>query len=140
MFDQLFEGLRKASESSQRAQQEMLKQWAQQLPSASLNAAGSSVEWTSTLQRKWVEAVTDTLNRQREVIDSTCRTGLQLLEQGAHVVEAKSPDDARHMLEGVWRKVFETMKTQSEAQFQELRKASQSWLETAQAPLTKTPA
>ncbi|MEY4579702.1 MAG: hypothetical protein RL701_4405 [Pseudomonadota bacterium] len=140
MFDQLFEGMRKASESSQRAQQEMLKQWAQQWPSASLNAAGSSVEWSSTLQRKWVEAVTETLNRQREALDASCRTGLSLLEQSAHVVEAKSPDDARHVLEGVWRKVFETLKTQSDVQLQELRKASQAWLETAQAPLDKTPA
>jgi hypothetical protein len=135
MFDQLLEGLRKASESSTLAQQEVLKQWVQQWPSASLNAAGSSVEWMSSFQRRWVETATETMNRQREIIDATCRNGLQVLEQSTRMTEAKSPDEYRRGLEEVWKKVFDTLRTQSEAQVQELRKTSQTFLDAAQTPL-----
>ena len=135
MFDQLLEGFRKASESSTLAQQEVFKQWMQQWPSTSLSAAGSSVEWVSSFQRRWVETATETLNRQRDIIDATCRTGLQLLEQSTRMTEAKSPDDYRRGFEELWRKVFDTLRTQSEAQLQELKKTSQSMLDAAQTPL-----
>lgn len=135
MIDQLLEGFRKASESSLLAQQELFKQWVQQWPSASLNAAGSSVEWSSALQRRWVEAATETLNRQHEIVDAACRGGLQVLEQSARMSEAKSPEEYRRGLEELWRKVFETLRTQSDAQMQEMKKTSQSILDAAQTPL-----
>jgi hypothetical protein len=135
MFDQLLEGFRKASESSILAQQELLKQWLHQWPSASLNAAGSSVEWTSAFQRRWVETATEAMNRQREIIDQSCRNGLQVLEQSARMTEAKSPDEYRRGFEELWRKLFDGLRTQSEAQLQEMKKTSQSILDAAQTPL-----
>jgi hypothetical protein len=38
------------------------------------------------------------------------------------------------MLEELWRTMFEALKVQSEAQFAELKKSSQSVLEMAQGP------
>jgi hypothetical protein len=132
MFEQLFEGFRKASESSILAQQEMLKQWVQQWPTASLGAAGSAIERNSSFQKRWVESAVETWARHRELLDSTARAGLQFIEQSARISDAKSPDDYRRMLEELYRKTFDLLKIQSEAQFAELRKASQSFLEMAQ--------
>ena len=135
MFEQLFEGFRKASESSILAQQEMLKQWAQQWPAASLNAASSAFERNSAFQKRWIESAVETWERHRALLDSSARACLQFIEESARISDAKSPDDSRRMLEELWRKSLGVMKVQSEAQFAELKKASQSLLEVAQGPV-----
>lgn len=135
MFDQLFDGFRKASESSIVAQQEMLKQWVQQWPSASLSAASTAIERNNSFQKRWVESAAESLNRQRELLNTTCRASIQFVEQSARISDAKSPDDYRRLVEDLWRKLFEGLKEQSEAQLQELRKASEAWLEVAQVPM-----
>ena len=110
----------------------MLKQWNQQWPFASLSAAGSGLEKNGSLQKRLVEAMTETLNRQRELIESACRTSIQFLEHAARITDAKSPDDYRRLMEELWAKLFEGMKQQSEAQVQELKKTSETLLEVAQ--------
>lgn len=135
MFDQLFEGFRKASESSILAQQEMLKQAVQQWPTASISAASSAIERNSSFQKRLIQSAVDTWQRQRELVDSTTRATLQFIEQSARISDAKSPDDSRRMLEELWRKMFEVLKVQSEAQFAELKTASQNFLDVAQGPL-----
>jgi hypothetical protein len=135
MFEQLFEGFRKASESSILAQQEMLKQAVQQWPTASIGAASSAIEQNSSFQKRLIQSAVETWERHRELVDSTTRATLQFIEQSARISDAKSPDDYRRMLEELWRKMFDVLKVQSEAQFAELKKASQNFLEVAQGPL-----
>lgn len=132
MFDQLFENFRKASESSLQAQQEMFKQWMQQWPAAPLNATGTSAEWSSNLQKRWLESMKETLNRHREVLDTTYRSGIQVIEQAFRVSDAKSPDEYQRLVQELWRKLSETFKEQSEAQVREFQKASEKWLDVAQ--------
>ena len=134
MLDQLFDGFRKASESSIVAQQEMMKQWVSQWPSASLSAAGSALERNSTFQKRWVESATGSLTRQRELLDSTAKAGIQFVEQAARLVEARSPEDFRRLIEELWRKVFQGVREQSEAQFHELKSATEAWLSVLQVP------
>jgi hypothetical protein len=134
MFDQLFDGFRKASESSIVAQQEMIKQWVQQWPTASLSAAGSAIERNSEFHKRWVESATSTLTRQRELLDNACKSGVQLIEQAARLSDARSPDDFRKLMEELWRKMFQGMKDQSEAQFVELKNASEALLTAVQVP------
>jgi hypothetical protein len=132
MFDQLFESFRKASESSLQAQQAMFKQWVQQWPLASSIAPGASSQRINELQRRWAESMTEALNRHREVLDSSYRSGIQVIEQAFRVTDAKSPEDYRRVVEDLWRKLSETFKEQSETQMRELQKTMERWLEAAQ--------
>jgi len=132
MFEQLYEGLRKASESAMIAQQELMKQWMQQLPSTAPSSAQGTVESSSVFQRRWLESATETLTKQRELLDSACEAGVQLVAQTAKLSGAKSAEDYRQLAEELWRKMFELVRNQSEAQLQQLMKASQAWLEAAQ--------
>jgi hypothetical protein len=129
VFDQMFDSFRKASESSLQMQQEMFKQWAPQWPSMPLNAAGASAEWARKFQKRWIEFMTDSLNKQRESLDSMYKSGIQVIEQAFHLTEAKTPDDYRHMVEELWRKMFEISKDQSETQLREFQKGVEKWLE-----------
>ena len=99
MLDQLFESFRKTSECSMHMQEEMYKQWAQQWPTLPLNAAGVSAEWVQTFQKRWIEFMTDSLNKHRESLDSMYKSSIQVIERASHLSEAKSPDDFRRMVE-----------------------------------------
>lgn len=129
VFDQMFESFRRASESSLQMQQEMFKQWAPQWPSMPLNAATASADWTRTFQKRWIEFMTDSLNKQRESLDSVYKSGIQVIEQTFRLSEAKSPDDYRRMVEDLWRKMVEISKDQSETQLREFQKGVEKWLE-----------
>jgi hypothetical protein len=132
MFDQLFESFRKASESSLQAQQALFKQWAQQLPLASSSVPGAAGPRIAEFQRRLAESMTETLNRHREVLDSTYRSGIQLIEQAFRVTDAKSPEDYRRVIEDLWRKLSDTFKEQSEVQVRELQKTAERWIDAAQ--------
>src|SRR5262245_30695760 len=65
MFDQLIDGVRKASESSLQMQQEMFKQWTR-LFSGPTHEAGVQADWGRNVQKRWVELGVETLHRHRE--------------------------------------------------------------------------
>lgn len=131
MVDQLFDNFRKASESSLQMQQELFKQWAQQWGSGAPQA-GASSDVGRTVQKRWVELGVELLNKHRESLDATYRSGIQIIEQSFGASEAKSPDDYRHLTEELWRKLFETYKSQTEAQFNAFQHWSAKSAEAAQ--------
>lgn len=132
MFEQLFETFRRASESSSQTQQELYRQWLQQLPNSPLNVAGLSADQAVAFQKKLAEAVTEALNRHRESLHAIYGSGIQVIERIFRVAEAKTPDDYRHLLEEVWRKLADTFREQSESQFHEFQKGMETWLDVAQ--------
>jgi len=131
MLEQPFEGFRKASESSLQLQQELFKHWAQQWLSTPPNF-GISAEWSRNFQKRWMDSTLELLNKHRESVETAYKSGIQLIEQAFRVSEAKSAEDYRKIAEDVWRKLFETFKTQSEAQLRDFLKWAESSLDMAQ--------
>lgn len=131
MFDQLFDSFRKASEASLQAQQEMFRQWVQQWPSAPLSAGGGPGDW-SEMQKRWLDATKDSLNRHRAMLDATYKSGIDVIEQTFRVSEARSPEDYRRLVEELWRKLSDTFKAQSETLFREFQGATEKWAEKTQ--------
>jgi hypothetical protein len=124
MFDQLVDGVRKASESSLHMQQEMLKQWSR-LWLSTAPGPGLAGEVNRVTQKKWLELGLEMLEKHRELLDSTYRSGIQLIEQTFQVADAKSGDDYRRIVEDLWRKLFDLQKQQAESQFRDF----QTWFE-----------
>lgn len=125
MMDQFFETFRKASESSLQIQQEFMKQLTQPWMSGGPfgGSGGAAGDAGRNFQKRWLELSVDLLNKHRQSLDSTYAAGIQIIEQTFRATDAKSPDDYRHVVEDLWRKLFDTFKTQSEAQFS----AFQDW-------------
>ena len=84
------------------------------------------------VQKRWLEFASDTLNKQRALLDSLYRSGIELIEHAFRVTEAKSPEDYRRLVEELWRKLSDSFKAQSEAQLREFQDATAKWLERAQ--------
>jgi hypothetical protein len=120
MFDQLIDGVRKASESSLQMQQELFKNWTR-LFTAPAQEAGAQADWGRGSQKRWLELGVEMLNRHREAIDNIYKSGIQIIEQTFHVSEARSADDYRRMVEDLWRKLFDLQKSQSESQFRDFQ-------------------
>jgi len=120
MFDQLIDGVRKASESSLQMQQEMFKQWTR-LFAGPGHDAGGAADWGRGAQKRWVELGIEMLHRHREAMDTTYRSGIQIIEQTFSVAEAKSPDDYRRTVDDLWRKLFDLQKQQSESQMRDFQ-------------------
>jgi len=131
MFTQLLESFRKVSESSLHAGQEMLKQWVQHAQPQSLGVASTPQEWTEAFQKRWAESASEALNKHRELVDATYKSGIEMIEQSFRVGEARSLGDNRKLVEEVWRRLSDTYKSQTEAQFREFQNATASWLAMA---------
>lgn len=129
MFEQVFDGFRKASESSLHMQQELMRQWSQQWTTVPTTPAPGTTEWGGNLHKRWIELSIELLNKQRESLDGIYRAGVRVLEQTLRVSDAKSPDEYRRVVEDVMQKVYETVRDQSETQLRELQKLAERSLE-----------
>lgn len=138
MFDQLFESFRKASESSLQAQQDFFKSWAQQWPSTPLSGSSTPSDW-SEAQKRWLEATSEALNKHRSFLDSTYKSGIELIEHGFRFTEARTPEDYRRLVEELWRKLTDTVKTQSESQYREIQNAAEKWADKGYSARTPSP-
>src|SRR4051812_41701699 len=99
MYDQLFDTYRKMSESWMQVQQDMLRTTVQQWATNPPNTVGATTDWTRTFQKKSIELVIEFLNRQREAVDSSFRSMIQLIEQSGRIPDAKSSEDYRRVVE-----------------------------------------
>ena len=129
MIDQMFDTFRKTSASFLQMQQELFKQWIQQWPAVPMEVAGASADWMQKLQKRWFEFTTESLNMHRELLDSMYRAGIQIMEQAFRLSESTNPDEYRREVAELRRKMFETFKGQSEAQFREFEKEAEKWFE-----------
>jgi hypothetical protein len=125
MFDQLVDGVRKASESSLHLQQEMFRNWTRMFLSAPPGAASPAGEADRAAQKRWMELGLEVLDKHRAAIDTTYRAGIQLIEQTFQLADAKSGDDYRKVVEQLWHRLFDLQKEQAESQFRDF----QAWLE-----------
>jgi hypothetical protein len=133
MFEQVLDSFRRASESSLQTQQEMFKQWTQQWLSAPLAMpVVASGDGAKNAQKRWLELTLEVLNKHRATLDATYSSGIQVIEQMFRVTEAKSPEDSRRLVEEIWRKLFDTLKGQSETQLRDFQKWAEQSFELAQ--------
>ena len=151
MFDMILENYRKATESTMKLQQDVLRTWTMQLPQMfgpqtfglpfmggpASGSAGSSMPgaaWLGQLsdaQKKWGETVTDMLNKHRESLDAQYKAGIRTIEEAFKVGEAKDPQQFRRLTEELWKHSFECLKTVAEAQTRDVQAAMEKLYEVA---------
>jgi hypothetical protein len=125
MFEELVDGVRRASESTLQLQQEMFGNWTRQWLSAAPSGAAPQAGENGAAQKRWFELGLEMLHKHRETLDSTYRSAIQLLETAMHLPEAKSGEDYRKTVEELSRKVFDLQKEQAERRYGDL----QTWFE-----------
>jgi hypothetical protein len=132
MLDQIFELSRKATESSLQMQQLLFKHLTQDWQALSPTTLGA--DCGANMGKRLADATIETLNKQRETIDSAFKAGIQTLEQLNRISEAKSADERVRTAEDVWRKLFDAFKGQAETQFREFQTMAEKSFEMAHKP------
>jgi len=148
MFDMILENYRKATESTMKLQQDVLRNWTMQwpqmfgaqtfgLPFLGGPASGSAMPgaaWLEQLrdaQKKWGETVTEMLNKHRETLDAEYRAGIAAIDGAFRVAEAKDPQQFRKLTEELWRHNHECLKSLAESQMRDIQAVMQKWFDLA---------
>jgi hypothetical protein len=132
MIDQVFDSFRKASETTLQMQQELFKQWTSQWTTHTPTLPSAPAAWTEgahSFQKKWLETVTELMNKHRESLDSQYKAGIRAIEEAFRVTEAKTPDDYRRLTEDLWKKMFDNVKSSAETQIRDFQAGVQKWFE-----------
>jgi hypothetical protein len=126
MFDQVFECMRKATETTLQMQQEMLQKWVSLWPTV----PPSKLAWgeqAQKLQKKWAEFYEDALKKQRETLETQLKAGLKNIEEAFRIAEAKDAEELRAKTIELWEKVFDSLRQAYEAQARDFQAAVCRW-------------
>jgi molecular chaperone DnaK (HSP70) len=128
MFEQVYESLRKATEANMQTQQEMFRKMFTMWPGMPFPMT-TPADQIQQFQRKWAEAVGDTLKRQRELIEVQFKAGIENLEKAFQIAGSKNPEELRAKTLELWQKCFENLRQAYEAQVREFQAAMSKWVE-----------
>lgn len=114
MFVEMFDTFRKATEAAVQMQQEMVKPWLANGPAARAvatlptaealpEAVEGMVEQVQGFQKEWAGAMTDLLEKQRELVDAQFELGIQVWKDAVQVALARDPEQFRKSTETFWK-------------------------------------
>ena len=131
MFEQVYDSLRTATESSIHMQQEMFKTWIGMWPGvpAMGNGGGEPFKKYQKFQQKWAEFVADMVKKQREVMEAQFSAGLKNIEEAFRLGEIKDPEEVRAKTIELWQKSFESVRKLFETQLRDVQAAMAKWTE-----------
>jgi hypothetical protein len=125
MFDQVFESLQKATESSIALQQEMFRKWIGLWPG--IPGSAFPLGDLQKFQKKWVEVVGELVKKQNQSLETQFKAGLQTIEDAFRLTEVKDPEELRARTMELWQKTFDTLRQVSEAQMRDFQTAVSKW-------------
>jgi hypothetical protein len=128
VFDQAFEGFRKAAESTLHMQQDMFRQWTKFWPGFP-TPQSEFTERIQKFQKDWAKTVSDVTRKFQESWDAHYKNGTKLLAEAFKAAETKDPEELRKKTEELWSKTFECLKGLAQAQVNDFQAASQKWIE-----------
>jgi len=127
MFEQVFENLRKASDSAIAMQHEMFNKWVSLWPG--VPAVPPTFAEPMKFQKKWVEVVGDLIKKQRESLEAQFSAGLGNIEKAFHLAEAQNPEELRAKTVELWQKTFDCLRQTYEAQGRDFQAAMGKYAE-----------
>jgi len=126
MFDQVFDSMRKAADSTIAMQQDLFNRWVglwSGIPG--VPSAGEPQK----LQKKWLEAVSEVVKTRRETMEAQFSAGMQNIEEAFRLAEAKDPEELRTKTVALWQKMFDCLRQTSEVQIRDFQTAVAKWTE-----------
>jgi hypothetical protein len=129
MFDQVMDTFRKMTESTLKAQQQLMRQWAH-VPSVVTTPFNvPEVEHLRAYQKQVSTTLTELMKRHRETLDAQYGLDIQALEEAFRVGDTKDPAEFMKRTEELCKHSFDCIKAVAEDQMKGLQAASEKWLE-----------
>jgi hypothetical protein len=118
MMEQLMELSRRATESSLRTQQTLLRHWAQGWLSTS---TGMASDWGADVRNQWIDLATEVFKKHREALEATRKASIETMEKAFRVCEAQASEASLTAVEDVWKSILEVIQGQVESQLREVQ-------------------
>jgi hypothetical protein len=128
MFEQAFDNLRLAAETSIHMQQELFKTWVSVWPGLAPPPHAGNDKFQKA-QKKWAEFVADLVKKERETLETQFSAGLKNIEEAFRLAEAKEPEELRAKTIELWQKSIDCMRQTYEAQMRDFQAAVLKWTE-----------
>lgn len=128
MFEEVFENLRKATEATVQAQQEMFRKGSSLWTSVP-SSPSAWQEQVQKFQKKWHQTVTELLKKQRETLETYFNASRRGLEESFRLAEAKDPEEFRAKMLELWTKTFDYLRQTAETQLKDFQTAFEKWSE-----------
>jgi hypothetical protein len=127
MFDQVFDNLRKSTEATIQAQQELFKTWTNLWPGVSASPA----VWGEPLKypQKCAEVASELFQKQSISLEAQFAAGLHTCGEAFHLAEAKDPEELRVKTLELCKKTFDCLREVYQAQARDFQAALGKWTE-----------
>lgn len=127
MLEQVVDNLKKATETTLNVQKEMFEKWVALWPGTP--AVGNKLpEQAQQAQKRWVEFVSDLVQKQKEVLEKQFQAGIKNLEN-FKLTEVKGPEQFQAQTMELWKKSFDCLRQAYEAQMGVVLAAAGKWSE-----------
>ena len=126
VFEEVFQNIRKAAETSLKMQQEMLSQWSVLWPGMPTPQSA----WLNQVQQfrsKFMSTVSDLARKHGDVVDRQYKAALESLDAALEATEASTPEEVRRKTEHLCRKTLDCMREMTESQIREFQEAITKW-------------
>jgi hypothetical protein len=130
VFEQVFDGVRKAAEANLEMQQELFRQWTAKWPGFP-QPQNAWVERVQAAQKDWAKTVKEVLSKHREVLDEQYSLALDSLDDAFRVAQSSDPQQFAKRCETLCRKSLEVMRDSAELQAKEIQNAFTKWVDLA---------
>jgi hypothetical protein len=126
VFEEFFQNIRKASESTLKMQQDLLSQWTSIWPGLPTPQTAWIIQMQG-LRKKWIDTVSDLARKHRDVVDRQYQAAIESLDAALNITDASTPEEFRRRSEQLCRKTLDCMKELSETQLREFQEAVTKW-------------
>jgi hypothetical protein len=130
LFEQAFDNMRKAAESSIEMQQELFRNWNATWPGFP-KPQSDWLERVQKFQKAWAKTVKELIARHREVLDEQYGLAVDSLEEALRVAQSSDPKECAKRCETLCRKSLDVLREASELQAKELQDALSKWTDLA---------
>jgi hypothetical protein len=127
IFEEAFDNLRKAAETSIEMQQELFRQWGAGWPGFA-QPKNAWVERAQKFQKEWAKTVKELLSKHREILDEQYRLALESLDEAFRVAQSSDPQEYANRCETLCKKSLEIMRDAGELQVKETQEALNKWI------------
>lgn len=122
VLDEVFQNVRKATETSLKLQQEMFSQCSSLWPGLP-TPQSAWIDKVNQFRSQWKEAVSSLARKHGEVMERQYQSATESLEAALSITDASNPEEFRRRAEQLCRKSLDCMREVSESQIREIQEA-----------------
>ncbi|MGF1582910.1 MAG: hypothetical protein ACFCD0_26615 [Gemmataceae bacterium] len=128
MFDQVYENMQRAANTTLQMQQEMFKRWLD-LWSNHAPPSAPGFDQFQQFQENWVRTTKNLLQQQQQSLEKQFQAGMKSIETAFEAAKDTDLDELRKKNLELWKKNFDCLQLTYETQLKDMQNLVNKWTE-----------